>query len=124
MQPNTEDVLETLQILAREHGFDVPEGPATFADMVPLSHPLARVETALRHGGLCDACAASSRMLLITPCAHMLCVDCTAKDSTACCVCCATYKQQPVDDPARCTPPGVEPRSQAPRMLSEICTDE
>ena len=74
LQPNIEDVLETLQILAKAHGLPVPEGPAA-ADMhVPQQHALARVEEALRSGGLCDACGADTRMPLVAPCAHLLCV--------------------------------------------------
>eukprot|EP00892_Ulva_mutabilis_P003989 jgi/Ulvmu1/1962/UM012_0123.1 len=119
IESNTEDVLETLQILARTHGYDVPEGPATHADMVPPSHPLAHVETALRNGGPCDACAAPSRMILATPCAHVLCVDCTAKDSHTCCVCGAPYRQQPVDDPAR-RAFNSNPRAPVPIDLIEL----
>ena len=104
LQPNIEDVLETLQILAKAHGLPVPEGPAA-ADMhVPQQHALARVEEALRSGGLCDACGADTRMPLVAPCAHLLCVDCAALSSEACCVCSAEYQQQAIDDPVRCAP--------------------
>lgn len=101
VQPNTEDVLETLQIIAKTFGYPVPDGPATHADMVPPSHPLSRVEVMLRHGGRCDVCSAVTRMPFVTPCAHLLCVDCAAKDSHACSKCGTAFKQQPVDDPAR-----------------------
>lgn len=101
VQPNMEDVLETLQIIAKTFGYPVPDGPATHADMVPLSHPLSRVEVMLRHGGRCDVCSAVTRMPFVTPCAHLLCVDCAAKDSHACSKCGTAFKQQPVDDPAR-----------------------
>lgn len=39
-------------------------------------HPLAQVEGSLRHGGPCGACAALARLLVVTPCAHLLCTAC------------------------------------------------
>lgn len=43
---------------------------------LPVHHPLAHIEASLRHGGHCRACAAPTRLLLVTPCAHLLCVAC------------------------------------------------
>ena len=122
LQPNTEDVLETLQIISTSFGYPVPDGPATHADMVPPSHPLSRVEIMLRHGGRCDLCSAVTRIPFVTPCAHLLCVDCAAKDSRACSKCGTAFKQQPVDDPARCAA-FVLSRSRAPRGSSHHCCD-
>lgn len=102
LQPNIEDVLETLQILAKDHKLPVPEGPATCELHVPYQHALSRVELALRNGGMCDACSAHTRMPLVAPCSHLLCVDCAALSSKACCVCSAEYQQQAIDDPSRC----------------------
>jgi hypothetical protein len=39
-------------------------------------HPLAALETALRDGCPCQLCGAFARMPLVTPCTHLLCVDC------------------------------------------------
>lgn len=102
MQPNIEDVLETLQILARDHDLPVPEGPGTMELLVPYHHPLSRVELSLRNGGLCDSCNADTRMPLVAPCTHILCVDCAALSSETCCVCGIEYQQQAIDDPDRC----------------------
>jgi hypothetical protein len=102
MQPNIDDVLETLQMLAKAHGMPVPEGPADSEPLVPYQHSLSRVELSLRNGGLCDACNADTRMPLVAPCAHLLCVDCAALSSESCCVCGAKYQQQSIDDPDRC----------------------
>lgn len=101
VQPNVEDVLETLQMLAKAHDLPVPEGPAATELHVPYQHALSRVELSLRNGGLCDACNADTRMPLVAPCAHLLCVDCAALSSEACCVCGAEYQQQAIDDPDR-----------------------
>ena len=38
------------------------------------------VEDALRGGGSCMRCQADARLLLVTPCAHLLCMDCGAAD--------------------------------------------
>ena len=37
---------------------------------------LRQVETSLRHGGVCKRCGALARLLVVTPCAHLLCIDC------------------------------------------------
>lgn len=114
MQTSSEDVFETLNLIAQSCGYPEFDGPATLAHIVPAGHPLARIETTLRHGGTCDACSATSRIPMVTPCAHVLCVDCTVKSSLGCCVCGTEYTQQGVDDPGRCVPappsaPSVRP---------------
>ena len=35
-----------------------------------------QIETLLRHGGTCKRCGALARLLVVTPCAHLLCIDC------------------------------------------------
>lgn len=52
---------------------------------VPLSHALAGVEDAMRHGGACARCAAWSRLLLAAPCCHLLCTDCAGLDRCVVC---------------------------------------
>lgn len=45
---------------------------------VDADHPLSHVEEALRHGTACQLCCTFARMPLVTPCAHLVCVDCAA----------------------------------------------
>lgn len=98
-------MLETLQLLAERHGHPAPASP--WPPFVPSTHPLARIETALMHGGTCDACAQWVRNVIVTPCAHILCLDCVSSDSRACVVrdCRHAYKQELVSDPKRCGMP-------------------
>jgi len=51
----------------------------------------------------CQVCGAFTRQPMITPCAHVVCLDCTAMHRTRCPlpVCAAPYTMQAVDDPAR-----------------------
>ena len=56
----------------------------------PVLPPLSRVcallalQVALRHGGACDRCSALARLLIATPCAHLLCVGCAGGDRYFC----------------------------------------
>lgn len=50
---------------------------------LPVGHPLAGVEGALRHGGACERCSAWTRLLLVTPCIHLLCTDCAGLNRRA-----------------------------------------
>lgn len=43
------------------------------------------LQVALRHGGACDRCTALARLLIATPCAHLLCVGCAGGDRRASC---------------------------------------
>jgi hypothetical protein len=45
---------------------------------VDADHPLSHIEVALRCGTACQICSTFARMPLVTPCAHLLCVDCAA----------------------------------------------
>jgi len=48
-------------------------------------------------------CGAGLRMPIVTPCAHVLCVDCLEPSPTCCPKpeCHRPFHMQPVDDPAR-----------------------
>lgn len=46
-------------------------------------------------------CGEQTQLPMVTPCAHLMCTDCTATSRTACPVCGAGYSMQAVDDPAR-----------------------
>lgn len=45
------------------------------------SHPLRRIQQAMLCGGNCDVCAGRVRVLLFTPCACLLCVDCASGEA-------------------------------------------
>ena len=46
-------------------------------------------------------CGSFARMPMVTPCAHVACLDCALKSRRACPRCGGAYVMQPVDDPAR-----------------------
>ncbi|DBA80065.1 TPA: hypothetical protein ACH3X2_007554 [Trebouxia sp. C0005] len=93
------DVKETLELLGERLGFPQPQ--AEWAPWVPSDHPLACVETALRHGGACQQCGAVARLLVVAPCAHLFCLDCVSMDRQACPSCRKPYQMQSVSDPIR-----------------------
>eukprot|EP00879_Flechtneria_rotunda_P005819 GHRR01006123.1.p1 GENE.GHRR01006123.1~~GHRR01006123.1.p1 ORF type:complete len:1000 (+),score=452.54 GHRR01006123.1:320-3001(+) len=64
-------------------------------------HPLHRVEEGLRQGCACEVCGVVTHLPMITPCAHLMCTDCTATSRTGCPVCGLAYTMQARDDPAR-----------------------
>ncbi|KAL0035614.1 hypothetical protein WJX79_002795 [Trebouxia sp. C0005] len=78
-----------------------PQPQAEWAPWVPSDHPLACVETALRHGGACQQCGAVARLLVVAPCAHLFCLDCVSMDRQACPSCRKPYQMQSVSDPIR-----------------------
>ena len=95
------DLQETLEILAKRHALAPPAPPGSGPPWVLPSHPLAPVEAGLRAGCACAACAAWTRLPIVTPCAHLVCVECAAPARTACPVCGEGYDMQAVGDPAR-----------------------
>lgn len=103
VQAKEADILETLQLLCARHALSEPSEHAT-PTYLPATHRLARLEAAMRSGGVCDACGTAVRMVVVTPCAHMLCAGCASSDSTACVAsgCGVKYKIQAIDDPERC----------------------
>jgi hypothetical protein len=51
----------------------------------------------------CCVCGSFTKLPMVTPCAHLLCLDCTATSRTHCPApgCLKHYKMQAVDDPER-----------------------
>ncbi|KAI8470158.1 MAG: SNF2 family N-terminal domain-containing protein [Monoraphidium minutum] len=70
---------------------------------VPSTHPLSHIEEALRHGCSCEVCGSFTQQPMVTPCAHVACLDCASLRRTRCPLpgCGAAYTLQAVDDPAR-----------------------
>lgn len=53
-----------------------------------------RIRGAMQGGTACEECGEAVRVVFATPCGHLLCPDCTSRDSTACSHCRAPYKMQ------------------------------
>jgi hypothetical protein len=92
-QVKEEDLLETIDLLTawREARRDAAPQPA---DPGESQERLSRIRTGLESGGQCDRCPAAVRVLCVTPCACLLCVDCTSLDRTRCPKCGTPYKMQ------------------------------
>ncbi|KAK9807648.1 hypothetical protein WJX72_005276 [[Myrmecia] bisecta] len=95
------DLQETIDLLAARLG--LPKAAVHGPPWVEEAHPLAGVEAQLRAGGLCQLCSAPSRLLIVTPCAHLLCVDCTIQTRLCCPLpsCQQAYRMQAVNEPER-----------------------
>ncbi|CAN1316314.1 F-box protein At3g54460 [Linum perenne] len=78
-----EDIQETMDVLVGE-GLD------------PISEEYALVKYYLQYGGNCLRCKEWCRLPVITPCRHLLCLDCVALDSERCTSpgCTHTYEMQ------------------------------
>ncbi|CAG9464295.1 unnamed protein product [Pedinophyceae sp. YPF-701] len=104
------------------HTVPSPSGDASerLCTWTSAQHPLHGVELALRCGGRCGCCGAAARFPLVTPCAHVLCVECAGGRDAAkrqrggraavpprdaarvrCGACGEPYAMQPVSDPER-----------------------
>lgn len=105
-QAKEEDILETMQLLCQRHRHAAPGEDVYNTPFTPHTHPLHHVEAAMRNGGACEACGVHVRLVIVTPCAHVVCASCASADSTACVVpgCSHQYAMQAVDEPARCAP--------------------
>ena len=79
--------------MARERLAARIPSPADSAGGISLSCPTA-LYSALQHGGRCEVCGESARVVFATPCGHLTCVDCTAQDATACRCCGQPYVMQ------------------------------
>ena len=53
----------------------------------PSDADLQKAESAWRHGGTCERCAAKVRVALVTPCCHVLCLQCAGASRTECPLC-------------------------------------
>ena len=79
-QTNEPDILETLQLLAEELHY----APVTAQSRpyVPVDHPLWPVDAAFHGGASCGCCKEWQRLPLVTPCAHLLCLNCMSQSKT------------------------------------------
>ncbi|KAL2234116.1 UNVERIFIED_CONTAM: F-box protein [Sesamum indicum] len=102
-----QDIQETMDILV-DNGLD------------PASEEYAFVKYSLLHGGNCMRCREWCRLPVITPCRHLLCLDCVALDSERCTFpgCGNSYEMQSPEELAR--PENPNPKWPVPKDLIEL----
>ncbi|KAH7440483.1 hypothetical protein KP509_04G109900 [Ceratopteris richardii] len=102
-----EDIQETMDILAQD-------------GLEPLSWDYAVIKNALLVGGTCSRCGEWCRLPIITPCKHLLCLDCVAMDREKCTYpgCGNPYKMQSPEDLTR--PENPNPKWPVPQDLIEL----
>jgi hypothetical protein len=76
-QTNEPDIRETLGLLAKELGY--PPVTSETRPYVPPEHPLWPVDAAFHGGALCGKCGEWQRLPMVTPCAHLLCLECLSQ---------------------------------------------
>ncbi|KAK3025254.1 hypothetical protein RJ639_044496 [Escallonia herrerae] len=102
-----QDIQETMDILV-ENGLD------------PLSEEYALIKYNLLHGGSCMRCKEWCRLPVITPCRHLLCLDCVALDGERCTIpgCGGAYEMQSPEILTR--PENPNPKWPVPKDLIEL----
>ncbi|CAL0308642.1 unnamed protein product [Lupinus luteus] len=102
-----EDIQETMDMLAQS-GLD------------PTSGEYTSIRYSLLFGGYCVRCKEWCRLPLITPCRHLLCLDCVSIDNMKCTYpgCGKLYEMQSPDTLAR--PENPNPKWPVPKDLIEL----
>eukprot|EP00257_Ricinus_communis_P013398 XP_015570821.1 F-box protein At3g54460 [Ricinus communis] len=102
-----EDIQETMDDLA-EKGLD------------PISEEYALIKYYLQYGGNCLRCQEWCRLPVVTPCRHLLCLDCVGLDSEKCTLpgCGYLYEMQTPDSLTR--PENPNPKWPVPKDLIEL----
>ncbi|KAF8009943.1 hypothetical protein BT93_J0810 [Corymbia citriodora subsp. variegata] len=100
-----EDIQETMDLLL-QYGLD------------PLSEEYALLKYHLLHGGDCLRCKEWCRLPIITPCRHLLCLDCVALSSERCTVPGCGYSYEMQTPVAR--PENPNPKWPVPKDLIEL----
>ncbi|XP_068664359.1 F-box protein At3g54460-like isoform X2 [Aristolochia californica] len=102
-----QDIQETMDILV-EQGLD------------PASEEYVYIKYSLLNGGDCFRCQEWCRLPVITPCKHLLCLDCVALDSERCTLpgCGNPYEMQNPDTLTR--PENPNPKWPVPKDLIEL----
>ncbi|XP_051123001.1 F-box protein At3g54460 isoform X2 [Andrographis paniculata] len=102
-----QDIQDTMDILV-EDGLD------------PMSQEHALIKYNLLYGGNCMRCGEWCRLPVITPCRHLLCLDCVSLDSEKCTFpgCGNSYEMQSPEELAR--PENPKPKWPVPKDLIEL----
>ncbi|KAL1564338.1 F-box protein [Salvia divinorum] len=102
-----QDIQETMDVLV-ENGLD------------PMSQEYGLIKYYLLYGGNCVRCKEWCRLPVITPCKHLLCLDCVALDSERCTFpgCSYSYEMQTPEELAR--PENPCPKWPVPKDLIEL----
>ncbi|KAK4746961.1 hypothetical protein SAY87_025998 [Trapa incisa] len=100
-----EDIQETMDMLSMD-GLD------------PHSEEYALIKYNLLYGGTCIICKQWCRLPVITPCRHLLCLDCVALDSEKCVIdgCGYSYEMQTPES----RPENPNPKWPVPKDLIEL----
>ncbi|CAI9091372.1 OLC1v1026393C2 [Oldenlandia corymbosa var. corymbosa] len=88
--------------------------------LVPHSEEYEIIKYHIRHGGNCMRCKEWCRLPVITPCRHLLCLDCVSLDSQMCPLagCSFLYEMQSPD--TRTRPENPNPKWPVPKDLIEL----
>ncbi|EYU38279.1 hypothetical protein ABFS82_02G111100 [Erythranthe guttata] len=102
-----QDIQETMDILV-ENGLD------------PMSQEYGWIKYSISYGGDCMRCKEWCRLPVITPCKHLMCLDCVALDSERCTFpgCGNSYEMQSPEELAR--PENPNPKWPVPKDLIEL----
>ncbi|GAB4827393.1 hypothetical protein Ancab_034278 [Ancistrocladus abbreviatus] len=102
-----QDIQETMDILAQ-------------SGLEPLSEEYAFIKYNLSYGGNCHRCTGWCRLPIITPCRHILCLDCVALDGERCTLpgCGNSYEMQTPEILTR--PENPNPKWPVPKDLIEL----
>ncbi|MQL72389.1 hypothetical protein Taro_004765 [Colocasia esculenta] len=102
-----EDIQETMDILVQQ-------------GLEPLSEEYEFIKSTLLNGGNCLRCGDWCRLPVVTPCRHLLCLDCVALDSEGCTFpdCGNRYEMQCPELLAR--PENPNPKWPVPKDLIEL----
>ncbi|KAG6421810.1 hypothetical protein SASPL_118367 [Salvia splendens] len=102
-----QDIQETMDVLV-ENGLDL------------MSQEYGLIKYYLLYGGNCVRCKEWCRLPVITPCRHLLCLDCVALDSERCTFpgCGYSYEMQTPEELAR--PENPDPKWPVPKDLIEL----
>lgn len=120
LRVSDEDLWDTLELLSSRQGLEMPSKEILVSGPPYLdeTHPLRRIEDSLCHGGTCDTCSQFYRILFVTPCACITCVDCTATDRYTCSHCGTPYTMHASTDPTRLLD-NPHPKWDVPKELIE-----
>ncbi|KAJ8423789.1 hypothetical protein Cgig2_023111 [Carnegiea gigantea] len=102
-----QDIQETMDVLV-ENGLD------------PLAEEYAVIKYSLSYGGNCQRCQEWCRLPIVTPCRHLLCLDCVALNSEKCTFpgCGFSYEMQSPEILTR--PENPSPKWPVPKDLIEL----
>ena len=121
LQVSNKDLYESLELVSSslQLEWSVEKTILDTPPYLPEEHPLSHLESSLCHGGPCSKCSLIFRVLFVTPCGCLLCVECTSQDRKRCSNCGVQYLMQTCEDPSRKVD-NPNPKWDVPRDLIEF----